>query len=83
MRVVFMGSPDFAVPALEALVDAGHEVTCVYCQPPRPAAGRLLRGLRPLAAAANHQPHVMAACRRHQPPAHLHGLAKIRKARAV
>ena len=37
MRVVFMGSPDFAVPALEALVDAGHEVTCVYCQPPRPA----------------------------------------------
>ena len=32
-----MGSPDFAVPALEALVDAGHEVTCVYCQPPRPA----------------------------------------------
>lgn len=37
MRAVFMGSPDFAVPALEALVDAGHEVTCVYCQPPRPA----------------------------------------------
>ena len=37
MRLVFMGSPDFAVPALRALVDAGHEVAAVYCQPPRPA----------------------------------------------
>ncbi len=37
MRVVFMGTPEFAVPALEALVAAGHEVVCVYCQPPRPA----------------------------------------------
>jgi methionyl-tRNA formyltransferase len=37
MRVVFMGTPDFAVPALEALVAAGHAVVCVYCQPPRPA----------------------------------------------
>ncbi|MBS0124826.1 methionyl-tRNA formyltransferase [Thetidibacter halocola] len=37
MRVVFMGSPDFSVPVLEALVAAGHEVACVYCQPPRPA----------------------------------------------
>jgi methionyl-tRNA formyltransferase len=32
-----MGSPDFAVPALNALVDAGHEIAAVYCQPPRPA----------------------------------------------
>ncbi|QIL02233.1 methionyl-tRNA formyltransferase [Sphingomonas sinipercae] len=37
MRIVFMGSPDFAVPSLDALVAAGHEVTCVYTQPPRPA----------------------------------------------
>jgi methionyl-tRNA formyltransferase len=37
MRVVFMGTPEFAVPALEALVAAGHEVACVYSQPPRPA----------------------------------------------
>jgi len=37
MRIVFMGSPDFAVPSLEALVEAGHEVLCAYCQPPRPA----------------------------------------------
>jgi methionyl-tRNA formyltransferase len=37
MRIVFMGSPDFAVPSLEALVEEGHEVVAVYSQPPRPA----------------------------------------------
>jgi len=37
MRLGFMGSPDFAVPALEALHDAGHVIAAVYCQPPRPA----------------------------------------------
>lgn len=36
MRVIFMGSPDFSVPALDALIEAGHEIVCVYCQPPRP-----------------------------------------------
>ena len=37
MRIIFMGSPEFAVPALNALVEAGNEVVAVYCQPPRPA----------------------------------------------
>jgi methionyl-tRNA formyltransferase len=37
MRIVFMGSPEFAVPSLDALVEAGHEVVAVYAQPPRPA----------------------------------------------
>ena len=37
MRLVFIGSPDFSVPVLEALVRAGHEIAAVYCQPPRPA----------------------------------------------
>lgn len=37
MRVIFMGSPDFAVPTLDALVEAGHEIIAVYTQPPRPA----------------------------------------------
>jgi methionyl-tRNA formyltransferase len=37
MRIIFMGSPDFAVPALNALVESGHHVAAVYCQPPRPA----------------------------------------------
>jgi methionyl-tRNA formyltransferase len=32
-----MGTPDFSVPALQALVEAGHEVACAYTQPPRPA----------------------------------------------
>lgn len=37
MRIAFMGTPDFAVPALDALANAGHEIAVVYCQPPRPA----------------------------------------------
>jgi len=37
MRVVFMGTPEFSVPVLEALVEAGHEIAAVYCQPPRQA----------------------------------------------
>jgi len=37
MRVVFMGTPDFAVPTLSELLTAGHEVAAVYTQPPRPA----------------------------------------------
>ncbi|MCH7629618.1 methionyl-tRNA formyltransferase [Novosphingobium percolationis] len=37
MRIVFMGTPDFAVPTLEALVAAGHEIVASYSQPPRPA----------------------------------------------
>lgn len=37
MKIAFMGTPDFAVPALVALHEAGHDVVCVYTQPPRPA----------------------------------------------
>ncbi len=37
MRIIFMGTPDFAVPTLRALHAAAHEVVCVYTQPPRPA----------------------------------------------
>jgi len=37
MRLVFMGTSDFSVPILDALVDADHDIVCVYCQPPRPA----------------------------------------------
>lgn len=43
MRLVFMGTPDFSVPALDALVAAGHDIACVYSQPPRPAG----RGQKP------------------------------------
>lgn len=37
LRLAFMGSPDFAVPTLEAIIAAGHQIPCVYSQPPRPA----------------------------------------------
>jgi methionyl-tRNA formyltransferase len=37
MRIIFMGTPDFAVPTLDALIAAGHEIAAVYTQPPRPA----------------------------------------------
>jgi methionyl-tRNA formyltransferase len=37
MRIIFMGTPDFARTALAALVAAGHEIAAVYCQPPKPA----------------------------------------------
>jgi methionyl-tRNA formyltransferase len=44
MRIVFMGTPDFAVPTLDALIAAGHEIVAVYSQPPRPAGrGKALR----------------------------------------
>lgn len=44
MKIVFMGTPDFSVPILDALLDAGHDIAAVYCQPPRPAGrGKQLR----------------------------------------
>jgi methionyl-tRNA formyltransferase len=44
MRLAFMGSPDFAVPALDELIARGHDIACVYAQPPRPAGrGQTLR----------------------------------------
>ena len=43
LRLAFMGTPDFAVPSLAALLETGHRVVAVYCQPPRPAG----RGHRP------------------------------------
>ncbi len=40
LRIIFMGTPDFSVPTLRALVEAGHEVVAVYTQPPRPGGRR-------------------------------------------
>ena len=37
LKLVFMGTPEFAVPTLQALIDAGHDIRAVYTQPPRPA----------------------------------------------
>ena len=46
MRIVFMGTPDFAVPSLRALVHEGHEILGVFTQPDRPAG----RGKQPKAS---------------------------------
>jgi len=46
LRLAFMGTPDFALPALDALIGAGHEIAAVYSQPPRPAG----RGHKPQAS---------------------------------
>ena len=35
MKIIFMGSADFSVPALAKLIEAGHEIACIYSQPPR------------------------------------------------
>jgi methionyl-tRNA formyltransferase len=44
MRLIFMGSPAFALPTLAALIEAGHDVICIYSQPPKPAGrGKALR----------------------------------------
>jgi methionyl-tRNA formyltransferase len=43
LELIFMGTPDFAVPTLEHLVDQGHRFLCVYSQPPQPAG----RGMAP------------------------------------
>jgi methionyl-tRNA formyltransferase len=40
MRIIFMGTPEFAVPTLVALAEAGHDIACVYTQPPRPGGRR-------------------------------------------
>ena len=40
LRIIFMGTPDFSVPTLRALREAGHEIVAVYSQPPRPGGRR-------------------------------------------
>jgi len=53
MRLAFMGSPDFSVPALHALHGAGHQIVAVYCQPPRPAGRGQATRRCPVHAAAD------------------------------
>ena len=40
LRLIFMGTPDFSVPTLRAVAEAGHDIAAVYSQPPRPAGRR-------------------------------------------
>jgi len=53
LRIVFMGTPDFAVPCLSELTGAGHEIACVYTQPPRAAGRGQKERLSPVHAFAN------------------------------
>jgi methionyl-tRNA formyltransferase len=52
LRLVFMGTPDFAVPTLSAIVDDGHQVVAVYTQPPRPAGHGMAMQTSPVARQA-------------------------------
>jgi methionyl-tRNA formyltransferase len=52
LKLVFMGTPDFAVPALQAVLAAGHEVKAVYSQPPREAGRGLAARPSPVARLA-------------------------------
>jgi methionyl-tRNA formyltransferase len=78
MRLVFMGTPDFAVPVLSALADAGHQIVCVYSQPPRPAGrGRDLRP-SPVQAAAEARGFAVATPESFRDPAVLAGFAALK-----
>ena len=52
LRIVFMGTPQFSVPTLAAILDAGHEVAAVYSQPPRPAGRGMAERKAPVHLAA-------------------------------
>jgi len=52
LRLAFMGAPEFALPSLAALLDAGHEIAAVYSQPPRPAGRGQRERPTPVAAFA-------------------------------
>ncbi len=52
LRIVFMGTPQFSVPVLEAIVAAGHELAAVYTQPPRPAGRGMAEQKSPVHLAA-------------------------------
>ena len=52
MRILFLGTPDFAVPSLEALLEARHEIPCVVTQPDRPSGRRRRPAPPPVKACA-------------------------------
>src|ERR1700722_12998403 len=52
LRLVFMGTPDFAVPTLAELIGQGHDIAAVYTQPPRPRGRGLAEEASPVARLA-------------------------------
>ncbi len=77
MRLVFMGTPDFSVQALDAVVEAGHEIACVYTQPPRPAG----RGKKARPTPVHHRAEALGLNVRH--PASLRSLEEQQGFRAL
>ena len=53
MRIVFMGTPSFAIPTLDKLIKANYEICCVYTQPPKPSGRGMKRNLTPIHKYAN------------------------------
>jgi methionyl-tRNA formyltransferase len=48
LKIIFMGTPDFSVPALQGLINAGHDIVAVYCQPPRKSGRGMSERLSPV-----------------------------------
>jgi methionyl-tRNA formyltransferase len=69
MRIVFMGTPDFARAALAALVAAGHEIAAVYCQPPKPAGRGMAEQKSPVQRFAEEHGRLVRTPRRLRDPA--------------
>lgn len=64
LRLAFMGTPEFAVPTLVELIGQGHEIACVYSQPPRPKGRGLATEPSPVhALALAHKIAVRLRCR--------------------
>ncbi len=48
LKIIFMGTPEFSVPALTSLIDAGHDIVAVYSQPPRKSGRGMTKRLSPV-----------------------------------
>ena len=59
MRIVFMGTPDFAVPSLKALVEGGYSVVGVVTQPDRPKGRGKKLAMSPVMFGNFHLPHFL------------------------
>ena len=53
MRIIFMGTPSFAIPTLDKLIKSNYEICCVYTQPPKPSGRGLRNNLSPIHKYAN------------------------------
>ena len=76
MRIVFMGTPDFAVPSLNALLERGHEILAVYTQPDKPKNRGHKLAFSPVKEYALTQDLPAAACAEH-PAARVHQRARL------